>query len=378
MKHIFTLLLIAAAWSSQAQKVDLDRFYFKTSYQKLPKENVPLEKRTYGVKVNVGGAIRGYKDEGLLYDKIQLYGWKKIESDPTVGIEANLDDFVFRGAESKTETVENKDKDGKVTSRTTYYWVQANYEGKGLCRVKGPLTPKVLSAKELEEQKKKEEAKVTNRFLANATINKPSEENTGLNFGLGTNYNFTTEKSTSSTAANNDFSNKKDAIYQDNLRKFVDGSINYINNRMNDTYGFAPINNEDFLWILNSKDHPEYQTQQDAIQAVKELFKTMKADESIATLESNLSPLVDYLNSLKTKYSGDDKRNRKMRYSAYFNLAKIYYYLDKPEKAKEEAEGLIKNEFDEKDGESLIKDANNLIETFKSTKFNSRHNESFK
>lgn len=378
MKQLITLSLIFVATASVAQKVDLDRFYFKTSFQKLPKENVPIEKRTYGVKVNVGGAIRGYKDEGLLYDKIYLYGWKKVEADPTVGIEANLDDFTFRGAESKNETVENKDKDGKVTSRNTYYWVQANYEGRGICRVKGPMTPKPLSAKELEEQKKKEETKVTNRFLANANIAKPSEETNGLNFGLGSSYNFTTEKTSSSTAANNDFNNKKDAVYQDNLRKFVDGSVNYINNRMNDTYGFAPVNNDDFLWILNSKDHPEYQTQQDAIQAVKELFKTMKADESVANLESNLNPLIDYLQSLKTKYGGDDKRNKKMRYSAYFNLSKIYYYLDKPEKAREEAEGLIKNDFDEKDGEELAKMANNLIELFNTTKFNTRHNESYK
>lgn len=378
MKQLITLSFIFVATASVAQKVDLDRFYFKTSFQRLPKENVPIEKRTYGVKVNVGGAIRGYKDEGLLYDKIYLHGWKKVEADPTVGIEANLDDFTFRGAESKNETVENKDKDGKVTSRNTYYWVQSNYEGRGICRVKGPMTPKPLSAKELEEQKKKEETKVTNRFLANANIAKPTEETNGLNFGLGSSYNFATEKTSSSTAANNDFNNKKDAVYQDNLRKFVDGSINYINNRMNDTYGFAPVNNDDFLWILNSKDHPEYQTQQDAIQAVKELFKTMKADESVANLESNLNPLIDYLQSLKTKYGGDDKRNKKLRYSAYFNLSKIYYYLDKPEKAREEAEGLIKNDFDEKDGEDLAKMANNLIELFNTTKFNTRHNESYK
>ncbi|MFN3847897.1 MAG: hypothetical protein ACK4NY_00640 [Spirosomataceae bacterium] len=362
-----------------AQKVDLDRFYFKVNYQKLPYEFVPLENRTYGVRANVGGAIRSYTDENSIYDRVVVHGWKKIESNPTVGVEVNVDDFAFRGAETKSETVENKDKDGKVTSRTTYYWVQANYEGRGTCRIKGPMTPRTPTAKELEEKKKKEEEKTTNRFLANVNVAKPTEDNTnGFNLGLSNSYTYTSDKSTSASAVSNDFSNRKEAIYGENLRKFVDGSVSFVNSRLNSTYGFTPVNDEDFLWILNSKDHPEYQTQQEAIAAVKELFKTMKADEPISTLESNMAPLIDYLQSLKTKYGGDDKRNKKLRYSAYYNLSKIYYYLDKPEKAKEEADGLIKNGFDEKDGEKLFEVAVNLSDSMKQAKVNTRHNESLK
>ena len=79
---------------------------------------------------------------------------------------------------------------------------------------------------------------------------------------------------------------------------------------------------------------------------------------------------------MKTKYKGDDKRNRKLRYSAYYNLSTIYYYLDKPEKAREEAEGLIKNEFDEKDGEKLVEYANIMADAMKLAKTNTRHNPS--
>ncbi len=98
------------------------------------------------------------------------------------------------------------------------------------------------------------------------------------------------------------------------------------------------------------------------------------SNESIEPLVGNLTPLIDYLQALKTKYTGDDKRNKKMRYSAFYNLSNIYYYLDMPEKAKIEAEGLIKNDFDEKDGEELIKAADRLKEVFAKTNFKTRHN----
>lgn len=374
MQKLLILALVASFSASYAQKVDLDKFHFNVSYQRLPKEFVPLENRTYGARVVIGGALRSYTDENIVYDKIKIHGWKKIEATPTVGIEMNLDDFAYRGSNVKSKTNEQKDKDGKVTSRTTIYWVEAGYEARGICRVKGPVTPKPLTEKEQEELKKKEEAKTNNRFLANVSVNKEPEVTGGFNIGLGISETYSTSENASSSLVSQEFQNKKDAIYSEKLRGFVDGSINRVNYSLNSTYGFTPIQEEDYLWILNSKDHPEYQTQQDAIQAVKELFKTMKANESITALESNLAPLIDYLQSLKTKYKGDDKRNRKLRYSAYYNLSKIYYYLDKPEKAREEAEGLIKNEFDEKDGEKLAEYANIMADAMKLAKTNTRHN----
>lgn len=374
----FCITFFSSFHPSFAQKVDLDRYSFNVSYQQLPKEFVPLEQRTYGTKVTVGSSIRSYADEATLYDRIKLYGWKKVESSPTVGLDMNLESFSFKDANLKSETTEQKDKDGKVTGRTTSYWVLATYEARGFSRINGPITPKKPSEKEVLEQKKKEEAKSNNRFLASVTINKEPEVTNGLNINHSNFSTYSTESNTSSSVVNSAFQNKKEAIYTDQLKSFVDGSVARVNNNLNFYYGFSPIQKNDYLWILNSKDHPEYQTQQEAIQAVKELFKTMKADQPIIELENNLSPLIDYLQSLKTKYKGDDKRNKKMRYSAYFNLSKIYYYLDKPEKAIEEAEALIKNEYDEKDGETLIKMANELADAMKIAKTNTRHNPELK
>ena len=104
----------------------------------------------------------------------------------------------------------------------------------------------------------------------------------------------------------------------------------------------------------------------------------MKADEPIVDLKSNMQPLIEYFDSLKTKYTEDSKPARKMRYSAYYNLAVIYLLLDEPEKTIVEAEKLILNDYDKADGKELINRANRLIEDFKIAKTTSRHNPTLK
>lgn len=374
-KQLLLCILILPIAKIHAQKVDLDKFYFDVSHQRLPQEPVEPEKRTYGVKAATSGGIRSSLDDTRLYDKIKVWGWKKVEADPTVGIEISLSDFLPTGTDLRSETVENKDKDGKVTGRTTYYWYEARYSGSGSYRIKGPITPKEPTAKELEEKKKKEEAKTTNKFLVNATTSSQNDAvNDGIAGSLNQNFVLTTEKTSDASSARKRYSDNAESMRSQKLNDFIDGSINFVNNKANSMYGFSPSEYRDFLWILDSKSHPEFQTQQDAIQAVKTLFKDMKADKPIDILETNMQPLIDYFQSLKTKYAGNDKRESKMRYSAFFNLSKIYYFLDKPEKAMAEAEGLIKNEYDEKDGDELKKQAEYLLTALKRAKVTNRHN----
>ncbi len=122
----------------------------------------------------------------------------------------------------------------------------------------------------------------------------------------------------------------------------------------------------------------EGKTQTEAIEAVKEIFKGMKADEPTDQIATNVQPLIEYFESLKTKYATDDKPGRKMRYSAYYNLAKIYLFLDQPDKAIKEGEAFVANDYDPKDGKRLIEEANKLKELFAATKFTNRHNASLK
>ncbi len=377
-KHYLIVGLALLLSRSYAQKVDLDRFSFVTEYQDLPSEPTIFEERTYGVKAIAGGIIQSnFISEASLYDKIHIYGWKKVEQNPKVGVELSLSDFLFRGMKIEEFVETTKDKDGKVTSRNYTYRAKANYQGVGRFVINGSYTPPPPTKEEIEAAKKREEAKANNRFLANVSTTAPTSaplSNGVLSGTLSREYEFVSPNFSSYKAAEENFTKNSNVFFQETLRSFSNESINIVNKRINTLYGFSPESHGEFLWILDSKSHPEYATQQEAIQAVKMLFTTMKSNVPIDELRSNLQPLIDYMHSLKQKYNSDSKGDKKMRYSAYYNLAKMYYYLDLPEKCIEEAEGLIKNDFDVEDGENFIKMATILKKSMSKANVSSRHN----
>ena len=376
-KLIFLLFLVSVTIS--AQKVDLDRFYFDVSYQQLPKEAVSFEKRTYALDVKLGGKIQTFTNRVTLNDNVKIYGWKKTDENPTVKMELNIEDFVERQATPEIRVEETRDRQGKVTSRREYHYILATYSGRGYAKIVGPRSVDLIVAKQAEEAKTKQAAAAsTNRFLKNAVVKKDSSA-TGI--GGGFKWNYDQEISVKSTefddpkAAMKDFYLNKGAFHDRTLREYVATVNNNFSNGINDLYGYKAISTNQNLWILDAKND-EGATQIEAIQAVRALFKTMKADQPIEDLKSNMQPLIEYFDSLKTKYIDDSKPARKMRYSAYYNLAVIYLLIDEPEKAIVEAEKLILNDYDKADGKELINRANKLIDDFKIANTRSRHNPS--
>ncbi len=377
---LFASLILLGSFSAFCQKVDLDKFKFGVKYQIVPQENIPIEKRTFSTSSTVGMPFKSYLDEGSVNSKLRVAGWKKVEKDATVNINLDLVDFNLISSNLKEDVSETKDKDGKVTSRSYLYYVNAEFSQDGRIKITGPFSPPVLSKKEQEAIKAKEEKVATNRFLAKTNVaTTPKVDLNNKIENLPSRKNYTSDKFKTSKEAVETFNTAKTSITDNQLRSFTNNGIDRANDIADYYFGFpTAYQSTDHLWILDSKSHPEYQTQQEAIQAIKTVFATMEANQPIAELAENLQPLIDYFESLKTKYKADDKWERKMRYSAFFNLSKIYYYLDRPAQAIIQAEGLIANDYDTKDGEKLKEEAQELLDLFNRTKFTSRHNIPFK
>ncbi|MBB1192874.1 hypothetical protein DNC80_04230 [Flavobacterium sp. SOK18b] len=374
MKKTLIFLLFLISVTISAQKVDLDRFYFDVSYQALPKEPVPFEKRTYASEVKLGGKIQTYTNPTSLNERINIYGWKKVDEGATVKIALYIEDFVEKSVTSQVRVEENKDKEGRVTSRREYHYVLAKYSGRGYAKIAGPRTPIPLTAKQIEEEKAKQAAASTNRFLKNAVVKKDTvSDNGGFNWNFNDDIEVKSAEFQDAASAMKSFNLNRNGVHDNTLRGYVDGTMNRFNTSVNYSYGFKPISTNQILWILDAKNE-EGATQIEAIQAVRELFKNMKADQPIEDLKSSMQPLIDYFDTLKTKYADDSKPARKMRYSAYYNLAVIYLLTDEPEKTIVEAEKLIFNDYDKSDGKELINRANKLIEDFKIANTRSTHN----
>ena len=99
----------------------------------------------------------------------------------------------------------------------------------------------------------------------------------------------------------------------------------------------------------------------------------MSPDQPLDQVKADMKQVIDYFNSVKKKYNSNSKSDKKLRYASYYNLAKIYWWLDDPDAAMREANELVINGFDSKDGERLEAGAENLKEQLRSAKRDSRH-----
>ena len=362
-----TFLLMAAA--GFGQKVDLDRFHFDVNYIKLPREYVQPDDRTVGVRVGLGGNIRRASSEQAIYDNINVAGFQKVENNPAVGVTFTMNDLRIEKTEMKTRMGDGKDKNGK-TAKVELFTLIATYSTTGRFQLYGPKTGE-------PRQAKKNPPTQPNRFLkaiAGDQATNPSAYQTKIteqNFPDKITYS--TREYQSSAEATQYFERNQRSIQFELITNYINDALRIINEQANTWYGYVPVKSQEFLWILDSKKHPEYPIQQEAIKAVKTLMPTMTATESPEQLAQNLRPVMDYFEDLKTKYPGNDKTDIKMRYSAYYNLATLHYFLDQPDETAKEAEELIKNGYDTGDGKKYLRLANELRQSLEKHRMDSRH-----
>lgn len=376
MKKITLLSFLLVSSLSFAQKVDLDRFYFNVSYQELPKTIVPLEQRTYATNIITDGPISNlFYDAKVLNNQLSIYGWKKVTENASLTVDLNLADFYEEGTTVETRKVEEKDKDGKVVRSYNMYTLVTKYRGKGYAIVHAPAVAKTAAPVAVADAP----AKPANRFLKSTNQDAPAAEaaaepNT-LKFNFSDQYSYKSAENVSQSFLEKENAKNRSVNFNVRLRDYVEKAISSANTQLNYNYGFKPITFQEQLWIMDSKEE-EGAIQKEAIEAVKIQFAGMKADQPIDKLAADLQPLIEYFESLKTKYTEDNKGSRKIRYSAYYNLGKIYLYLDQPEKAIKEGEGLIANDYDKGDGKDLIASGKKLIDKFNDAQIRTRHNPS--
>jgi len=336
--YILVFLLSFATLSSYCQSVDLDREYMKVSYVRLPSNPVLDENfRTFSVNVNASNISRGAYPRAILEDKIVLDGFEKIDGMGTIQIEIQIDDVIINNVEIKKREVVKKDKEGKVTSRKTYYKPEVTYTTSG------------------------------RYYLKDHTENPP-------NYGLGKKSSHTGAEYNSHSAAHKYFNNNKGSLKNKFTRDFIKSIPSTVNGKINYRYGYSPMNHKALLWILDSKKNPENEGHKKALTDMQEVFSTMKYDESLDVIKTKVEPIVAYFESVIPKFSDvKKKKHKKMRYASYFNIAYMYYYLDMPDKAIEYANKLIENDYDKGDGKKIIKQSELLKQRFVDNKFTSRH-----
>ena len=333
MKKTFSLLSLLISLFAMSQSTDLDRQDFNYSYVQLPSTPISeVKNRNYSFTTNIDKNLMYEKSKFFFQNQITINGLEKKEKNGYINIDITLFTPAITKKNISTRTSSSKDKNGYV--RTTYYYTaELAYDQKG-------------------------SAKITS---ADGKIQRT------IDFTKGN--TLKSKEYDSYSSAESFYYNINRTIYSN----FVMEVVNTLNTQLNNEYGYNVKNGSDYLWILANKKHPEQAAEFNAYIAVKNSFAKMVSNTPVSNLETELENTIQYFESLEKKYTEDSKAHRKIRYSAYFNLAKIYNYLDLPLKSIEWSNKLIANDYDKSDGVNNIEDCEKLIKLFDANKTKTRH-----
>ncbi len=339
-KSILILCTSSLFVSAFAQRVDLDRFNFTASYRDFPNEPLPIEYKTYNVRIEASPSLGLGYTAANLESMINIEGLKKVTGTGHVTILAILDDIVIEKTETKERVQVTKDKNNVEITKSFF------------------------------------STEMTYSFSARATIYDYRGTTVTSNYILFDRENKRTYKTpefSNPVDAANNFNNKALETRTNLAKQLVNGAVSNLNSYLNQTYGYSIQKVSDIFWVLNNKKHPEYSEQQKAWNNFKNAIVLMSPDEPLDKVKEKLKPVIAYYDKVKTLYAGSDKEARKLRYASYFNLAKIYLYLDDPTAAMREADALAMNDYDESDGRNLRAVAENLDEQLKKNNASTRH-----
>lgn len=339
----FTLIAILAIayFNGFSQKVDLDRSYAPTSYHDLPEKPLGMDYKTYNVDPKITALIARYIPREEVASKFFIEGFKKTDSIGDLTLKLYVDDIQITRTEVKTREEVVKDKAGNVTSRKYYYREEIDYNLQSKSDLVDNKAQKVIDSRRLDER--------------------------------STNYTYKSSEFDSYSAARDFYNSNRDMIIGQLIKNRIDGYANDLKQALSKLYGY-PLRKENvLLWIEGGKKHPEFEAYAKIDNIMKEGFAALTADASVDHAKEVFQPAIEYLNDLLKRYTKDEKGDKKMRYSAYFNLMQIYYYLDMPDEAAKNAEALIVNDYDTRDGKYMLKYVADLKAMFAKNNFNTRH-----
>ena len=333
MIRIITILLLTLTMPIFSQSVDLDPQSFNLSFVNLPQKPVLERKnRTYTIIVTADNIYDIKAAQDYFEENVSIDGFKRLDSKGYFEITINLQAPLALVQEIRK--IETKTKDSKGIEKT-----EISYRVIVKCRDLGDF--KVLCS-------------------SDASFNKSySLDNT-----------FTEEGSYSNHEEAVKFGDQTTAVMKNNYFSRTNGILDA---RLNYDYGYVVEQSTDYLWILDSKKHPEFDNNIKALTNVRSVFNKMRYDEDTAPLKAELEPVMSYFEGIEKTFAEDERKHRKLRYSAYYNLAAIYYYLDMPDQSDIWCDKLIANKYDASDGTSMKLRNESLRALFEVNQVKTRH-----
>lgn len=341
MKKIYILTFCFLPLLSTAQKsVDLDRHRFKVQYRSLPAMRLDSTYRTYDVQVETTQLMQSLLHDISPENSVVLEGWRKLPQDGHITIKVKLGDLVPGSVSVKERVVTTKNGNGQVTGTKTFYYQEVVYTFAATANIYDYKGMHIID-QELADRNYKQVYRSPEFAL------RPMAEGYFLLNSL--------------------------AVTKELYRNSVNRAMHYLSERITDNFGFSEVTVNDYMWIIDSRKHPEYSAFRQVFRQMNEVLFNMDANTPIEGVREKLKPVIDYFEKVRRDYSSNNRHDRKIRYASYFNLAVLYYYLDDPQSMMREANGLVLNDFDTKDGKAFERTATWLKNLFQQNNIYTRH-----
>lgn len=341
MKKIYILTFCFLPLLSTAQKsVDLDRHRFKVQYRSLPAMRLDSTYRTYDVQVETTQLMQSLLHDISPENSVVLEGWRKLPQDGHITIKVKLGDLVPGSVSVKERVVTTKNGNGQVTGTKTFYYQEVVYTFAATANIYDYKGMHIID-QELADRNYKQVYRSPEFAL------RPMAEGYFLLNSL--------------------------AVTKELYRNSINRAMHYLSERITDNFGFSEVTVNDYMWIIDSRKHPEYSAFRQVFRQMNEVLFNMDANTPIEGVREKLKPVIDYFEKVRRDYSSNNRHDRKIRYASYFNLAVLYYYLDDPQSMMREANGLVLNDFDTKDGKAFEQTAAWLKKLFQQNNIYTRH-----
>ena len=175
-----------------------------------------------------------------------------------------------------------------------------------------------------------------------------------------------------SREARNYWENNKETLSARFMRETTQELANGASYRASILYGFYVYTNDIRLRTTDEKKHPENIPFQEKANALKKALEAMTPETGLNLDE--LKEIIEYFQAIPERFADPKlKADRKLRYAAYYNLAKLYTYAENMEKSDEYADLLIANDESPKDGEKIKKENTGIREIMGRTIIGTTH-----
>lgn len=335
MKSILlSILALLTVTVCNAQRVNLDRFHFKVTYRNLPKKPLGIEYKTFNVTPVVNPALANMISTDSVAKGLNIEGYQYSNENPDLTIKFYVDEFTIYGREEKEEAK-------KVLGVTiNLCWYEVTYSAATRYELFDNKKGIIVESNALDtkgEKKTYSSVPVSRALYVAASLAK-------------------------GTDPTNEF-----------IADRLEDHFSKINGSFTENYGYKVVTDKELLWVLGEEKLPDFADYTKFSNAIKDAFAQTSPNDPLSPVVENLKPAIDYLNGIVPRFTADEKGDKKMRYSAYFNLGKIYLCLDMPDEAIKMGNAIIVNDYDTSDGKNLIKDAEKLKLAFELNKVTTRH-----